>query len=290
MNDREWLTQQFETYRGHLHQVAYRMLGSLSDADDAVQEAWLRLCRSDAGAVTNMGGWLTTVVARICLDALRSRKLRAEEQIDAIDLETIASERDAEREMQLADAVGLALLVILDRLEPAERLAYVLHDMFDLPFDDIARIVDRTPTATRKLASRARQRLQGGGARARSDLSLERNLAEAFLMASREGNFRALLEVLDPNVVLRADAVAVKTGAPVEMRGASLVARGALTFSDRVRFARLALVNGHVGVIIAPRGHLFLLLRFAVAHDRIVGIDVIAEPARLKALDLALLT
>jgi RNA polymerase sigma factor (sigma-70 family) len=291
MNDRERLTEQFETYRGHLRQVAYRMLGSLSDAEDAVQEAWIRLCRSDASAVNNMGGWLTTIVARVCLDALRSRKLRAEDQIDTKDFEALAGERggEAEREMQLADSVGVALLVILDRLEPAERLAYVLHDMFDLRFDDIARIVDRTPTAARKLASRARQRLRGAGGRSRPDLSGGRKLAEAFLLASRDGNFRALLEVLDPRVVLHADAVAAKSRTPVEVRGAALVARGALTFSDRVRFAQLALVNGHVGIVIAPRGQLFVVLTFAIARNKIVKIDVIAEPSRLNQLDLATL-
>ncbi len=291
VDDPEWLAKRFETYRGHLREVAYRMLGSLSEADDAVQEAWLRLCRSDAGVVKNMAGWLTTVVARVCLDTLRSRKLRAEEPFDTKDLEALADQgaADAETEMQLADSIGLAVLVILERLEPTERLAYVLHDMFDLPFDAIAHIVDRTPTAARKLASRARQRLRGAARPPNSDISRQRDIAEAFLAASRDGDLRALLEVLDPNVVLHADAVASKDEAPMEVRGASLVARGALAFSDRVRFAQLALVNGHVGAIIAPRGRLFVVLGFTVARDKIIRIDVVADPSRLKQLELALL-
>jgi Sigma-70, region 4 len=232
---------------------------------------------------------MTTVVARVCLDALRSRKLRAEEPIDAKTFEPLAGENaiDAEGEMQLADSVGLALLVLLDRLDPAERLAYVLHDMFDLPFDDIARILDRTPPAARKLASRARQRLRGAASPANSDLSRQRQLAEAFLAASRDGDFRRLLEVLDPDVVLHADAAAVQGGAATEVRGATLVARGALAFSDRVRCAELAVVNGGVGVIIAPRGHLFLVLAFTVARNKIVKIDVIADAAHLERLELA---
>jgi RNA polymerase sigma factor (sigma-70 family) len=291
MDDREWLAKRFETHRGHLREVAYRMLGSLSDADDAVQEAWLRLSRSDASVVNNLGGWLTTVVARVCLDTLRSRKRRAEELTDPNDLQPLVGQdgADAETEMQLANSIGLALLVILERLEPAERLAYVLHDMFDLPFNEIAHIVDRTPTATRKLASRARQRLRGAARPSESALLHQRDLAEAFLVASRDGDFQALLKVLDPDVALYADAAATRGGRPMEVRGASVVARGALTFSDRVRFAQLGLVDGGVGIIIAPQDHLFLVLRLAVVGDKIVKIEVIADAVRLKHLELAVL-
>jgi RNA polymerase sigma-70 factor (ECF subfamily) len=289
--DPAWLEKQFEVCRGQLRDVAYRMLGSLSEADDAVQEAWLRLSRSDITSVENIGGWLTTVVAHVSLDALRSRKRRAEEPIDATVLLQRADEHavDAESEMQLADSVGLALLVLLDRLDPVERLAYVLHDMFDLPFDDIGRIVDRTPTAARKLASRARQRLHGGAPPTDSNMSRQRELAEAFLTASRDGDFRRLLEVLAPNVVLRADAAAVRGTDATEIRGATSVARGALAFSDRVRFAQLVVVNGRVGVVIAPRGRLFLVLAFTIAHDKIMEIEVIANALRLDQLELALL-
>lgn len=292
MNDPEWLAKQFEVYGGRLREVAYRMLGSLGDAEDAVQEAWLRLCRCDASVVNNMGGWLTTVVARICLDTLRSRKLRAEEPIDPRDLEPLTNHDgiDSEAEMQLADSIGLAVLVILDRLDPAERLAYVLHDVFDLPFDEIAHIVDRTPTAARKLASRARQHLRGAARPSELDLSRQREIAEAFLAASRDGDFHALLEVLDPDVVLHADAAAANTHAPVEVRGASSVVRGALAFADRIRFAQLGLVNGKVGIIVAPRGHLFVVLSLTFVRDKIVGIEVIADSARLKNLELALLS
>ena len=291
MNDPDWITKQFEARHGHLREVAYRMLGSLSEADDAVQEAWLRLCRSDASSVNNMGGWLTTVVARVCLDALRSRKRRAEGPIGEEALEPLAGEDGTaiENEMQLAESVGLALLVILDRLEPAERLAYVLHDMFDLPFDEIARMVNRTPTAARKLASRARQRLRGGDKPSNSDLVRQRRVAEAFLAASRDGDFRALLDVLDPDVVLCADAMATRTGLPVEVRSAPLVARGASAYSDRVQFAQLALVDGRVGVVIAPRGQLFAVLGLTVTDEKITRIEVIADPLRLNQLELALL-
>jgi RNA polymerase sigma factor (sigma-70 family) len=291
MDDPQWLAKQFEAYRGHLREVSYRMLGSLSEADDAVQEAWLRLCRSDASVVNNMGGWLTTIVARVCLDMLRSRKLRAEEPIDPKDFGLLAGQDgvNAESEMQFADSIGVAVLVILDRLEPAERLAYVLHDMFDLPFGEIAHIVDRTPTAVRKLASRARQRLRGGARPFNSDLSRQRDIAEAFLAASRDGDFHALLKVLDPDVVLHADAAAANAQDSVEVRGASSVARGAQAFSDRVRFAQLGVVNGKIGVIIAPYGHLFVVLSLTVVRDKIAEIEVIGDSGRLTRLELALL-
>lgn len=289
MDNSERLAKQFEACRGHLREVAYRMLGSASEADDAVQEAWLRLCRSDPNVIENIGGWLTTVVARVCLDTLRSRKVRAEQPIEAEDLELPARGRDidVEREMQLADSVGLALLVLLDRLEPAERLAYVLHEMFDLRFDEIARIVERTPAAARKLASRARQRLRGIAPPSAADRTRQRELADAFLSASRAGNFGALLELLDPDVVLHADAAAVRSDTAVAVRGSRFVARRALAYSHRAPFSRLALVNGRVGIIVALRGRLLAALNFTVDRDRITTIDVIADPAHLERLELA---
>jgi len=291
MDDPEWLARRFEAYRRHLRDVAYRMLGSSSDADDAVQEAWLRLCRSDSAVVNNMGGWLTTVVARICLDALRSRKRRIEEPAAPEYLAQLAGQGDvdADTDVELADSVGLAVLVILDRLDPAERLAYVLHDMFDVSFEEIARIADRTPLAARKLASRARQRLRGTARPPNFELSRRRDIAEAFLAASRDGDFHALLAVLDPDVVLHADPAAAQGNAAIEVRSAPLVARGALAFSARARFAQLALVDGRVGVLVAPRGRLLVVLRFTVALGKIVKIEVIGEASRLAQLELALL-
>ena len=288
MDEREWLAERFEASRGHLRTVAYRMLGSPSEADDAVQEAWLRLSRSGANGVENLDGWLTTVVARVCLDMLRSRKARREEPLLADAPGPVASGEDAadpEQQALLADSVGLALLVVLERLAPAERVAFVLHDMFNLPFDEIAPIVGRSPVAARQLASRARRRVQGATV-PEADLARRRAVVDAFLAASRGGDFEALLAVLDPDVVLRADEAVARSGAPREVRGAAGVAG---TFSGRARFAQLALVNGAVGVVVARRGRLFLVLRLTIRHGKIAGIDAVADTAQLHQLHLSVL-
>ena len=292
MDEHELLAEQFEANRIHLRSVAYRMLGSLSEADDAVQEAWLRLSRSDTSAVVNLGGWLTTVVARVCLDMLRSRKTRREEPLDARVPDPTVSRVggiDPEQEALLADSVGLALLVVLETLVPAERLAFVLHDMFDVSFDEIASIVGRSPAAARQLASRARRRVQGAAAVPEADLSRQREVVDAFLAALRGGDFDGLLAVLDPDLVVRADPAAVAPGASSEVHGAQAWAKGALAFSRGARFARPALVNGAVGVIVAPRGRLFRVLSFTFTRGKIGRIDVVADPARLSELALAVL-
>jgi RNA polymerase sigma factor (sigma-70 family) len=292
MDDHEWLAERFESHRMHLRGVAYRMLGSLGEADDAVQEAWLRLSRSDTSGVRNLGGWLTTVVARICLDMLRSRKAQREEFLDPNAAEPLAGPEpaiDPEQEALLADSVGLALLVVLETLAPAERVAFVLHDMFDLPFEEIAPIVGRSATAARQLASRARRRVRGAPAVPEGDLARQREVVAAFLAASRGGDFNALLALLDPNVVVRADRTA-PAGAPAEVRGAPAVAKTALAFSGRARFAQLALVNGAVGIVAAPRGRLLVALGFTIRRGRIVRIDVIADPERLRQLEVATLS
>lgn len=289
MDEHEWLAEQFEAERPHLRAVAYRMLGSLSEADDAVQESWLHLSRSDTSGVENLSGWLTTVVARICLDLLRSRNSRREEPLEASVPEPITSREsgiDPEQEALLADSVGLALLVVLDTLTPAERLAFVLHDIFAVPFDEIAPIVERSPIATRQLASRARRRVRGATTVKDADLASQREVVEAFLAASREGRFDALLAVLDPDVVFRADRTAVTAGASREVHGAPVVAR---QFLGRAQGARPALVNGTVGVIVARRGRLFLVLSLTIRHGKIVEIDAVADPAHLHQLDLAVL-
>jgi len=289
MNEHEWLAEQFEANRSHLQAVAYRMLGSLSEADDAVQESWLRLSRSDTSGVENLGGWLTTVVARICLDMLRSRNARREESLEASMPEPIPSQQggiDPEQEALLADSVGLALLVVLDTLNPAERLAFVLHDIFAMSFDEIAPIVERSPTATRQLASRARRRVREAATEKDADLTYQREVVDAFLAASRAGNFEALLAVLDPDVVFRHDPTAVPAGASREVRGASDVAR---QFSGRAQGARAALVNGSVGIVVARHGQLFLVLNLTLSGGKIAEINVVADPARLRQLDLAVL-
>jgi RNA polymerase sigma-70 factor (ECF subfamily) len=289
MNEHEWLAEQFETERPHLQAVAYRMLGSLSEADDAVQESWLRLRRSDTRGVENLGGWLTTVVARVCLDALRSRKSRREESLEASVPEPTTSregESDPEQEVLLADSVGLALLVVLNTLNPAERLAFVLHDIFAMPFDEIAPIVERSPTATRQLASRARRRVRGAATTKDADLTYQREVVDAFLTASRAGNFDALLAVLDPDIVVRFDRTAVPTGMSREVHGAPAVAR---QFSGRAQGARPVLVNGAVGIVVAPRGQLRLVLNLTIIHGKIAEINVISDPERLRLLDLAVL-
>jgi RNA polymerase sigma factor (sigma-70 family) len=291
-NDAERLAERFEAERAHLRAVAYRMLGSLDESEDAVQEAWLRLSRSDSNSLENLRGWLTVVVARVCLDMLRARKARREAPSDADISERFVSQdagADPEAEASLANSVGLALLVVLDTLAPAERLAFVLHDMFAVPFDEIAPIVGRSPTAARQLASRARRRVQGVDTVHDVDLTRQRKVVEAFLAAARGGDFEALLAVLDPDVVVRADRAVVPLGAALELHGAATVAKQALTGSRRGRFAQLALVNGAVGVVVGPPGRLLLVMAFKIRGKKILEIDVIADRARLSQLDLAVL-
>ena len=286
MNEREYLAEQFEEHRTHLRAVAYRMLGSLSEVDDAVQEAWLRLSRADATGIDNLGGWLTTVVARVCLDMLRSRQSRREEPFTPNGPEPVATGTrgsSPEHEALLADSVGLALLVVLDRLTPAERLAFVLHDMFAVPFEEIAPIVGRSAEAARQLASRARRRVRGGGA-PDPDLIRQREVVEAFISALRAGDFQSLLAVLDPDLVVRADMAA---GAPTEIRGAAVWAKGAVAYGHLAQLTRPALVNGAIGVVVAPRGRLVRALRFTIANDKITEIEVIGNPARLGELDVS---
>jgi RNA polymerase sigma-70 factor (ECF subfamily) len=291
VDEGDWLAERFEAHRTHLKAVAYQMLGSLSEADDAVQEAWLRLSRSATTGIENLGAWLTTVVGRVCLDMLRSRRLRREESLDAHVPEPIVSLEDAidpEHEALLADSVGLALLVVLETLSPAERLAFVLHDMFDVPFEEIALIVGRSSSAARQLASRARRRVRGATPVADADLSRQRQVVDAFLAAAREGDFEALVAVLDPDVVLRADVGAVPAGASRVIRGAPAVAEQALAFARRHgRFARPALVNGAAGIVAAPGGRPLSVLGFTVTQGKIVEIDILADPERLSQLDLA---
>jgi RNA polymerase sigma factor (sigma-70 family) len=289
MDEGNVLAEQFEANRTHLRAVAYRMLGSLSEADDAVQESWLRLSRADTSEVENLGGWLTTVVARICLDLLRSRKARREESLDAPQAAPIAARAagsDPEQEAILADSVGLALLVVLDTLTPAERIAFVLHDLFAVPFDEIAPIVGRSLDTTRQLASRARRRVRGSASVHPTDLGRQRAVVDAFLAASRAGDFAALLTLLDPDVVFRTDSVAGIAGTAREVRGAQSVAR---TFARRAQGARPALVNGAVGAIVAPLGRLFVVLSLTVADGKIVGIDAVTAPGHLRQIELAVL-
>lgn len=286
--DSEGLAARFEEHRGHLRAVAYRMLGSLAEADDAVQEAWIRLDRSDASKVHNLGGWLTTVVSRVCLDQLRARKVRREEALESpLGLpEPLLSPPDAldpEQEALLADSVGLALLVVLEHLTPAERLAFVLHDMFGVSFEEIAPIVERTPAAARQLASRARRRLRGGAPAPDAGLARQKEVVGAFLAAARGGDFEDLITVLDPEVVLRVDMAELALGA-------AAVAGRALTFRQLAPFSRPALVNGLPGAVtIPPGGRPQSVLAFTVAGGRIVTIDILADPARLATLDVTVL-
>jgi RNA polymerase sigma-70 factor (ECF subfamily) len=288
MDQHELLADQFEANRSHLKAVAYRMLGSLSEAEDAVQEAWLRLSRSVSKEIDNLGGWLTTVVARVCLDVLRSRKSRQEESLAALPQEPAGPTGDAtdpEAEAILANSVGLALLVVLDTLPPAERLAFVLHDMFDLSFDEIAPVIGRSPVAARQLASRARRRVRGAGAAPRPDITRKRRVVDAFLTAARGGDFNALLDLLDPDAVLRSDPSVLPPGVPSELHGAEAIAGRAIQVGARA--AQTALVDGDVGVIVAPRGRLLLVVRCTVVGEKIVAMETIAAPERLHAIDLA---
>jgi RNA polymerase sigma factor (sigma-70 family) len=292
MEDSDFLAERFEAHRAHLRAVAYRMLGSLSEADDAVQEAWLRVSRAGTGGVENLGGWLTTVVGRVCLDMLRTRKSRREEPLAAHLPDPVVSRvegADPEQQALLADSVGLALLVVLQTLAPAERLAFVLHDMFAVPFEEIAPIVGRSPAAARQLASRARRRVQGAAPVPDTDLARQREVVDAFLAAARGGDFAALVAVLDPDVVLRADIGEAAAGGPREIRGATAVAEQAFTFQRFARFARPALVNGAAGVVTAPDGQPLSVMGFTIADGKIVEIDILADPVRLRELDLAVL-
>jgi RNA polymerase sigma-70 factor, ECF subfamily len=288
VSDGEWRAREFEEHRAHLEAVAYRMLGSLSEAEDAVQESWFRLNRSETSAVENMRGWLTTVVARVCLDLLRARRARREDFVGSELPEPIVTlpTNGPEDETLLADSVGLALLIVLDTLTPAERLAFVLHDMFGVPFEEIAPIVERTPAATRQLASRARRRVRGATPASDPDLKRQREVVGAFLAAARHGDFEALVAVLDPEVVFRADRgrIAVAGARPV-VTGAHAVAEQILMRAQRfAHFARPAIVNGTAGLIVIPRDRPVAVLGFAIAHDRIVEIDLVADPDKLTAL------
>ncbi len=292
MNQQEPLAEQFEANRAHLGAVAYRMLGSQSEADDAVQETWLRLSRAQTRDLDNLRGWLTTVIARVCLDMLRSRKSRREESLEARVVEPAAGTEagtDPEHEAILGDSIGLALVLVLETLAPAERLAFVLHDMFAMPFEEIASIVGRSPAAARQLASRARRRVQGAATAPDPEVTINvtgnRKVVDAFLAASRNGDFNSLLVLLDPDVVLRADGVGVLSGAAKEVRGAAAVAQ---TFSGRARTAQPALVDGAPGAVWAPGGKVRVVFRFSIASGKIVSIGMIADPKRLNQLDLSI--
>ncbi|MGI5287276.1 sigma-70 family RNA polymerase sigma factor [Nonomuraea polychroma] len=289
MDDKDVMTGLFEAHRDHLRAVAYRMLGSLSEADDAVQETWLRLSRTDTSDVENMGGWLTTVVGRVCLNMLRSRRTRGEQPLETRMPDPVVSPEDGvdpEHEALLSDSVGLALLVVLQTLEPAERLAFVLHDMFAVPFDEIAPIVDRTPAATRQLASRARRRVRGATAEPDADLSRQRVVVDAFMTAARAGDFDALVAVLDPDIVLRVDQGALATGRWLELRGALAVAKQALMFQRMAQVAQPVLVNGVPGLINTVGAQVVSVGAFTIAGGKVVAMDILADADRLSTLDL----
>jgi RNA polymerase sigma-70 factor, ECF subfamily len=293
MGEQDWLAERFEEHRTHLRAVAYRMLGSVSEADDAVQEAWLRLSRSEAEQIDNLGGWLTTVVGRVCLNMLRSRRTRREQPLDEVHVPdpivSPAAGLDPEQEALLADSVGLALLVVLESLDPAERLAFVLHDMFAVPFDEIAPMVGRSPTAARQLASRARRRVQREAPEPDTDLSGQREVVDAFFAAAREGDFEALVAVLDPDVVLHSDGGAGRPSATAVIHGAETVAARAMTYARLSPYVRPAIINGAAGVVVVPEGRPFSVIAFTVRRGKIVGIDALADPERLAELDLTLL-
>src|SRR6478672_11980629 len=294
MDDTDQLARRYEASRPRLRAMAYRMLGSLSDAEDAVQEGWMHASAAGAEGVANLEGWFTTIVARVCLDMLRSRKSRREDPLDPDEaMASVAAAEGPESEALLADSVGLALLVVLDTLPPAERVAFVLHDTFGLPFGEIASITGRSPAAARQLASRGRRRVQGADpdadAAAGARLARQRRVTEAFIAAARGGNLEGLIAVLDPEVVLNSDATASPSGVPLTVHGAAAVAGGARAASARARYGSIALVNGAPGLIMAPRGRLLIALAFTFSGDKISQIDVVADPDRLAALDLAIL-
>lgn len=283
------LLERFEEDRTRLGAVAYRMLGSASEADDAVQETWLRLDRADTREVENLRGWLTTVVARVCLNMLRTRASRREDPLDAGVHGERAERVGPEEEAVLAESVGLALLVVLDTLAPAERLAFVLHDMFAVPFDEIAPMLERSPAATRQLASRARRRVKGASPVPEADVARRRQVVEAFLAASRGGDFEALVALLDSDVILRADRAAGPTPSPTTLRGAQHVAKGASMAAERVRYSQPALINGSPGLVMAPGGRLFLVLAFTIVDGKVTEIDIIADAERLGRVEVAVL-
>jgi RNA polymerase sigma-70 factor, ECF subfamily len=300
MTENAWLAEQFEQKRVHLRAVAFRILGSSLEADDAVQEAWLRLSRSDVGDVDNLAGWLTTVVARVCLDMLRSRKARREEPLDAEAPDSFADpedESDAEQELLMADSLGLAMLLVLETLAPAERVAFVLHDMFDVSFEEIAPIVGRSSVAARQLASRARRRVRGAAGTPEADRARQREIVEAFLAASRDGDFERLLTLLDPDVALRADRAAVEAsaarqgqGAPplsAEVRGASMVAK---VFSGRARAAQVALINGVAGAVWAVGGQPRGAFTFTIVDGKISTIDIVVDPEHVRQLNVVIVS
>jgi len=285
----DWLAEQFEQHRAHLRAVAYRMLGSASEAEDAVQESWIRLGRTDVSAVENLRAWLTTVVSRVCLDMLRTRASRREDALDTHVPDPVITRADAdpESDAMLADSVGLALLVVLEALEPAERLAFVLHDVFGMTFDEIAPIVDRSPAAARQLASRARRRVQGRAPDVDHDLRQQRRVVDAFLAAVRDADFAALVAVLDPDIVLRADGGTAK-GMSRLVRGAQAVASQATSFSRLGLSSEIVLVNGNIGVVSRlPDGRLFSVVGFTIAGGKVVEMDILADPDRLSRLDLS---
>ncbi|MFF0381565.1 sigma-70 family RNA polymerase sigma factor [Streptomyces sp. NPDC004286] len=282
-----WSAEMFEGHRARLRAVAYRMLGSVSEADDAVQETWLRADRAGADGVENIAGWLTTIVGRVCLNLLRTRERRHEDPLDSRPADPVTG-AVPEDEAVLADSVGVALLVVLDRLSPAERLAFVLHDLFAVPFDEVAPLLERSPAAVRQLASRARRRVRGDGPPPEGDPVRRRRAVEAFLAATRGGDFDALVGLLHPDVVLRADRFVVPTPEPITARGSGTVARGAMAATGRALFTGLALLDGSVGLVMAPHGRLALVLAFTFAADgRITGIEVVADAERLAALEIA---
>jgi len=292
VDESEWLSERFEEHRPRLRGVAYRMLGSVSEADDALQDAWLRVSRADASRVENFGGWLTTIVARVCLNMLRSRERRREDPLDVhVPDPIISNERgvDVEYEALLADSVGLALMVVLETLTPAERLAFVLHDMFGVPYDDIATMLERTPSATRQLASRARRRVRGQATPPDPDLARQRKVVDAFFAAARDGDFDALVAVLDPDVVLRSDGGAGRPQMSLVIHGAENVASQAMVASRLSPHVRQALVNGAAGAVVVPREQPVSVMAFTVADGRIVAIDVLMDPERLRQLDLTVL-
>jgi RNA polymerase sigma-70 factor, ECF subfamily len=292
VDESQWLSERFEEHRPRLRGVAYRMLGSVSEADDALQDAWLRVSRADTDRVENMGGWLTTVVARVCLTMLRTRKRRREDPLDVyVPDPIISNERgvDAESEALLADSVGLALMVVLETLTPAERLAFVLHDMFGVPFGEIAPMLDRTPAATRQLASRARRRVRGEPTAPDPDLARQSEVVDAFFAASRNGDFDALVAVLHPDVVLRSDGGTARPQLSLVVHGAENVAGQAVLASRMSPFVRRALINGAAGAVIVPRDQPVSVMAFTVADARIVAIDVLSDPERLRELDLTVL-